>query len=70
MHMELGSEFESLPRHSLSVVSCWRPLKLLNDAVNKFGTQAKAQPLRDSFIINCTLFCSLTYITSDERHVG
>ena len=71
MHMELGSESESLPCHSLSVVSCWRPLKLLNDAVNKFGTHAEEQPLKDTFIVTCTWFCSLTYVTiPNERHVG
>lgn len=28
----------------LIVAGFWKPLKLLNDAVNKFGTRAKAQP--------------------------
>ena len=52
------------------VQRCWRPLKLLNDAVNKFSAHAKAQPLRDSLIINCTWFCSLTYVTfPNKRHV-
>ena len=29
-------------------------IETLNKAVNKFGTPAKAQPLRDSFVINHT----------------
>ena len=44
--------------------TCWRPLKLLKDAINKFGACAKAQPRSNSCIITCSRFCSLTYIPS------